>query len=915
MYIKKPTEKKLISFGLFAKFYFYITIIGLIFSIIFISQTGLWEKNKKNFLERFYFNGINNYSKAFSIINTARKKFTFNYKEIEINIPYENVLTLEKNRKNLIDTSIEGGSKRDQSVNFATTSATLQYKNNNYRVSIRLKGDRTAHFREKNKSSYKIEIKGDDRLDGMKKFSFIKPRLRNYIHEWLFHELSSDRDLIKLNYEFIYLSINGSRQGLYVLEENFDKELIERNKRRNGPIFTLLSEYSMNIYETKLEVYNERFWNRSENLEILDFAKKKIINFLKGDLKLEETFDIKKWAWLFAVTDLTYTFHGTDPNNVKFFYNPVSGLTEPIPYDGHRVNKNFNKNLSNFENKINFEMAQECLLNEIICKQNNPASFWKLNFFYNKDKSLNKKFYTEYITALNTISDENYLSEFFSQRKENIERINAAIYTDYFFVDNLPYDKYGPGIYYFSLEDTFHRAKFIRNKIKPLLNKIYVTDNSNDLIVENNSITNHQLYISKITCNKFNSSSITKVSLELEKAIGFKEKIILEKNPKLKNTKCDQIEFKDKKGNLFFKTVVFSPSLNLNKNESGNYLEYFKFENNKLSLIKDEIIVRENIFIPPNFKVEIKSNQKIILLNNAFIHSKSPWKVGDKNGEVLITGKPNNFGGGIFITGSKITSEFTNTKFSYLSGLEKNQFYDDKFNQNIKISTTYDGNGINKYSYSEKKILKKNYQFLDGKILFGSLNFYNTKAILTNCKFFRIDSEDALNFISSFYNVKNTSFEEVSGDAIDIDFGEGEITNSIFTNIGNDGVDLSGTLSNLKNLEFNNVVDKIVSVGENSDVKATNILGKNAFIGFASKDGSKILIENINFNTVEFPFASYIKKKSYKAGLINISGKLALKKYSSIAIKDMDSEILINGLSNGIIKKDIINLIYNRNLQ
>ena len=173
----------------------------------------------------------------------------------------------------------------------------------------------------------------------------------------------------------------------------------------------------------------------------------------------------------------------------------------------------------------------------------------------------------------------------------------------------------------------------------------------------------------------------------------------MEKNPKLKNTKCDQIEFKDKKGNLFFKTVVFSPSLNLNKNESDNYLEYFKFENNKLSLIKDEIIVKENIFIPPNFKVEIKSNQKIILLNNAFIHSKSPWKVGDKNGEVLITGKPNNFGGGIFITGSKITSEFTNTKFSYLSGLEKNQFYDDKFNQNIKISTTYDGNGINKYSY------------------------------------------------------------------------------------------------------------------------------------------------------------------------------------------------------------------------
>ena len=61
-------------------------------------------------------------------------------------------------------------------------------------------------------------------------------------------------------------------------------------------------------------------------------------------------------------------------------------------------------------------------------------------------------------------------------------------------------------------------------------------------------------------------------------------------------------------------------------------------------------------------------------------------------------------------------------------------------------------------------------------------------------------------------------------------------------------------------------------------------------------------------------YALTYKKKSYKAGLINISGELALKKYSSIAIKDADSEILINGLSNGNIKKDIINLIKNRNL-
>ena len=70
----------------------------------------------------------------------------------------------------------------------------------------------------------------------------MKPRARNYIHEWLFHELASEEDLIKLIYKFVNLRINGNSMGLYVFEENFDKVLIERNKRRNGPIFSLTED-------------------------------------------------------------------------------------------------------------------------------------------------------------------------------------------------------------------------------------------------------------------------------------------------------------------------------------------------------------------------------------------------------------------------------------------------------------------------------------------------------------------------------------------------------------------------------------------------------------------------------------------------------------------------------------------------
>ena len=74
----------------------------------------------------------------------------------------------------------------------------------------------------------------------LKNFQLQKPRARNYIYEWIFHELNSEiEDSISLKYEFFNLYINGENYGLYVLEESFSHILIERSKKRNGPIFSL----------------------------------------------------------------------------------------------------------------------------------------------------------------------------------------------------------------------------------------------------------------------------------------------------------------------------------------------------------------------------------------------------------------------------------------------------------------------------------------------------------------------------------------------------------------------------------------------------------------------------------------------------------------------------------------------------
>ena len=158
MFIKKTFKKKALSFSLFTKYYFFFTIFILGLFLIFFSQTGVWENNKKDFLNRIYFNGINNYLKVFKILNTAKKKFSFDYKKIEINIPFENVIKIEKNRKDLIDNSIISGSERNQNTPFINTSAEIISENKNYRVNIRLKGDRTSHLEKKINHLIKLKL-------------------------------------------------------------------------------------------------------------------------------------------------------------------------------------------------------------------------------------------------------------------------------------------------------------------------------------------------------------------------------------------------------------------------------------------------------------------------------------------------------------------------------------------------------------------------------------------------------------------------------------------------------------------------------------------------------------------------------------------------------------------------------------
>ena len=198
-------------------------------------------------------------------------------------------------------------------------------------------------------------------------------------------------------------------------------------------------------------------------------------------------------------------------------------------------------------------------------------------------------------------------------------------------------------------------------------------------------------------------------------------------------------------------------------------------------------------------------------------------------------------------------------------------------------------------------------------ILLGALNIHQSDVDLSNIIFDKISSEDALNIINSKFNINNIEFIENASDSMDFDFSDGKIDKVKFLNIGNDAIDFSGSNANISNISFENVSDKLISVGENSNVKISNIKANKSYIGIASKDGSTVVAENIFMENVIFPFTSFNKKFEYSTASLYLKN-IDVNKYHKKWITDESSKIYLDNSSVGKIIKGIIPVIYEKDI-
>lgn len=575
----------------------------------------------------------------------------------------------------------------------------------NIKGKIRVKGDRKLHQESFAKMSFRVNLKGDDRLFGLEEFSIQDPVVRGYTWEFLIANIFSDEGLISLQSRIAKLSFNGEQRGLYVFEEVPSKVTVERNQRKSGPIFGLNEDFGVGI-DSVLDVYDYKDWSNSalylnaKELLLSQFAEAR-----NGRSFSSEVFDVDEWAKYFALTDLFGSHHASVPKSVKFYYNPVIGKFQPVLFDAH-------KGAGLFTNYIlaDFKLSPR----NVECEWTCPHRDFYLGFLNNRD------FYDAYVGYLQIYSDETFLQHIEARYKQNYEGLDRKFYSSLRRTDGIFFR--GFGLYYFKFSEIEKRATLLEQKVARL----------------------HE------HADTFVFSSATE----------------------------DQVYSIRSGGRL----------------EAANGASVLNFSNQMVQ----------------GSRWNFEQPTVLLLTGNTILKGQSKESPLTITGPVMIVQE----GGSITLQNVRILQPI-----------------------NITVPSRQWSGAVN---------------IIDAKTKIDEVSIEDSIA------------EDAINLISSTYEINGLVISGSKSDAVDFDFSDGQVTSLICRNIGNDCLDASESQVHVGVLFADGVQDKGVSAGENSKVRIEEFDAINVAVGLVSKDGSTLEVGEYRLEQVQLAISAYQKKPEYK---------------------------------------------------
>lgn len=755
-------------------------------------------------------------------------------RRMAIHIKHKNLQRLEYTRElALLDSDGIGRTGNP----FEYVSAAIEFEGQVVPIRMRLKGDRIVHFSDRDKYSYRIQVKGENTLWGMKRFSIQKPRARNYIHEWLFHQVLRREGLIALRYMFVDVTLNGRDLGIYAVEEHFGKHLVENNQQREGPVLQFSEDFGTEFGISPIKPYEAKKWSTPEYIGQTNKAVSLLEAFRAGKMKVSEVFDTQKLAVYFAVTDLLSVPHGAISKSMKFYYNPVTSKLEPIGFDGH-----FKASSYSGEPYIALECAIAPIALAIklgLPQYNDP---W-LRRLFSVAEDFDESFFREYVRALERVSRRTYLDDLFADLNDDLESNLALIYRDSPVLEDNIFS-YGADLFTFSREVFYRKQDYIRGLLN--LSKsvhIYQSKTVNEgLLLSLSNIQMFPLEIANATYRdslilmpneriilrpnpdfSTNPNSYQYVNFELPRELAWSDSMAsdLVVNCRILGTNIVMAE----PVYIWTLTGIDAATADLMRQRPNVHEFPFLDVDDSTRCIyfkKGTYDVGRSIIIPAGYKVFATEGLELNLRHAASILSYSPLLFRGSEQNPIYIQSPDSTGQGVIVINADSYSLFEHVHFKNLASPSH-----------------------------------------DGWELTGAVTFFESHVKIVHSVFSQNRSEDALNVFRSNFEIDDVLFRGTRSDAFDGDFVNGRISNSSFISCGNDAIDVSGSIVDLENLVINGVGDKGLSIGENSRMTANRIVIGNAELAVVSKDLSTAEIEDIYLFNSKVGFTVFQKKPEF----------------------------------------------------
>ena len=853
-------------------FYFIIFIFSVLFIALFFDKSGLEKIRKcrcigpgivgeidqrlRIFLEAPVLlrspsienNVVIDYSKKIYHAFHNKIKNDHQFDSIKIDIPFEELEILRQDRKKALSLN--------KLANPRKINITIAHKNKKYKATARLKGDLPEHWQNYNQWSLKIKLKKSKTILSMNEFSLMIHSERDFPYNFLFSKIYKDQKLIIPDYKTVKVNFNGNDWGLMLMEENFGENFYFKNKIKEAPIFKMTNEEDFlygTIYNNKIKniedivkwqgkietkVYNENsilkktnipFKDTNENLLSIfkNIQEAFVIDKKKYSPYLVKYLDLEQFAKVMAISSIFGDIHSTQVNNARYYLNPYDLKVAPILTD-------------QIHGKINekFFIALPRLYRIL---------------FTNDDFK---------IKYLETIKDIDQNLEIYVKEVDNICNKYGKVCRDLF-----------------NVKDIKQNINYILKEKKNIFRNIINSDQENQIerklntklkenIVESklyfriyqdgnitiNNLTGETLRLNKILlseekckkikCKNKNLKINTKEFLLNESIVSSSNKKIEKKNLsiffKKEKYKYAELIYLDENDKEFISSARIENEnlkpLNFFKTEKKQDIEFMQIKGQAYIVPKGNYNINFPIIIPDGFDLKIMSGTNLNMSSNSYIEVKNGTfsLVGSKDLKINIKSlRKNEPWKGIYVNSKNLKNKTSNLNFVNISGVT---YFDNK-----RIQLT------------------------------GGVNFINANVNISNSNIYDSKAEDAINFVNSKIEVNNLRFENISSDAVDVDFGSGNINNVIFKDIGGDAIDLSNSNIFINNFKAEKVSDKAISAGEKSTLKIINAKIKYAKMGIASKDSSNVLGEKISIsNCLPYDFAVFRKKNYFKGGNMNL---------------------------------------------